>query len=102
MLCFSSPSSILGRPTNQGVQMIKYKIIEKTLDVEEVDEIWCNKCGIQFNEIDIKYKHYAYFNIHWGYPSLKHGDNDDFQLCEPCYDEWIKTFVIPVTRKESW
>lgn len=35
----------------------------------------------------------------WGYFSKKDLRIDSFVLCEDCYDEWIKTFKIPVKKE---
>ena len=32
----------------------------------------------------------------WGYFSNKDGERHSFDLCESCYDELLKTFLIPV------
>jgi len=66
-------------------------------ETKEVKQIFCNKCG---KEIVIEYgvAQEGVFSAdwHWGYGSTKDGDRHSFDLCEPCYDEMIQGFQIPV------
>ena len=68
---------------------------------EELVRLVCNQCG---KEIKLKgnipvegvYK----VRYTWDYMSEKDGMQDSFDLCESCYDAWVKTFLIPITRTE--
>ena len=37
----------------------------------------------------------------FGYFSKKDGVTHRFDLCETCYDEWIRMFAIPVAESEN-
>ena len=39
--------------------------------------------------------------IPWGYFSQKDGELHKIMLCEACYDEWIRSFQIPVEITEN-
>ena len=36
----------------------------------------------------------------WGYFSEKDGEHHSFDLCESCYDELLKSFLIPAEIEE--
>lgn len=36
----------------------------------------------------------------WGYFSGKDGEIQEFDICEACYDQWVKSFQIPVRTIE--
>ena len=65
---------------------------------KKVQKVLCNCCG---KEIAIQQ---GYFSDHlhiekqWGYFSEKDGRQDNFDLCENCYDNMVKHFVIPVSQ----
>lgn len=70
-------------------------------ETKELEKIICNKCGkeiavtrgiLQEDVLDIEKR--------WGYFSEKDGQTDRFDICEDCYEEWIESFLIPVTRSE--
>jgi len=77
--------------------MIKTKKVVKTEEVDEVEDIICNKCGntlkddcrINFEGIKLR--------TSWGYASKKDGETHESHLCEKCYDELIETFKYPPT-----
>lgn len=60
--------------------------------------VWCNCCGHCFTDDDMVYESYVDLSFTWGYGSPKDGDHDSLHLCEACYDKWVATFKIPVTR----
>ena len=64
--------------------------------------IYCNKCGgvICLKE-DVEKADYLKIEKSWGYFSNKDGICQHIQICEACYDEWVKTFVIPLEEKEN-
>lgn len=70
-------------------------------ETKELEKIICNKCGKEIvvtrgipqeDVLDIEKR--------WGYFSEKDGQTDRFDICEDCYEEWIESFLIPVTRLE--
>ncbi len=70
-------------------------------ETKELEKIICNKCGKEIvvtrgipqeDVLDIEKR--------WGYFSEKDGQTDRFDICEDCYEEWIESFLIPVTRSE--
>ncbi len=69
----------------------------QTKEIQEVSKIICNKCG---KEIDVKdgrlVEDVLQVEKRWGYPSEKDNEVHSFELCEACYDEFVKTFSIPV------
>ena len=64
-------------------------------------EIKCNKCGRDIT-VDNGIIKEGTFSIAygWGYFSEKDGHIHSFDLCEKCYDEYTKTFIIPVDIEE--
>jgi len=76
--------------------MRQYKIQE----TKEVEKIICNKCG---KEILVKNgmpeEDVLSVQKRWGYFSEKDNEVHEFDLCEDCYDEWIKTFQVPAVQK---
>ncbi|MEE1030638.1 MAG: hypothetical protein U0L12_00705 [Ruminococcus sp.] len=71
-----------------------YKIVE--------NQAVCNKCGRKlFEENGIVKEGSCDIIINWGYFSEKDGENHRITLCEPCYDNWIKEFQIPVTITDN-
>lgn len=71
--------------------------IEKKIEV-----VKCNKCGREIKkENDMLLEGVCQLEINWGYFSDKDGEVHSFDLCEPCYDEWVKTFAIPLAVKNE-
>lgn len=72
----------------------------KMKETKEVEKIICNKCG---KEILVKAgmpeEDVLSVQKRWGYFSNKDNEVHEFDLCEECYDEWIKTFQIPAEQK---
>jgi hypothetical protein len=84
----------------EGYRMKKFKY--QSRDVSVVREIICNKCGeIIAKETDCNKVDYISINKTWGYFSNKDNENHTIDICEKCYDEWIKTFKIPPTIKQN-
>lgn len=64
-------------------------------------EITCNKCGKKMKlENGIAQEGVLSIAYGWGYFSEKDGQTHRFDLCENCYDELIKTFLIPIDIEE--
>lgn len=68
---------------------------------KEIKKIICNKCG---REIPASGGHAVkgVFSVDytWGYFSDKDGERHSFDLCESCYDELLRTFLIPAEIEE--
>lgn len=66
-------------------------------EVESIEKIICNQCG---KEILVSNGHEAegVFQVDyvWGYFSEKDGERHSFDLCEACYDAFVRNFQIPV------
>ncbi len=64
-------------------------------------EMSCNKCGKKISvENGIINEGVFTVAFGWGYFSEKDGQIHNFDLCEKCYDEYTKTFLIPVDVEE--
>lgn len=63
----------------------------------------CNGCGkdIWHLEGGIKQEDYISMDKMWGYFSNKDGENHHVDICEACYDRWIRTFQIPVEIRQE-
>ena len=73
--------------------MRQYKIQER----KEVEKIICNKCGKEIIiENGIMKEDVLSVEKRWGYFSNKDNEVHEFEICETCYDQWIKSFMIPV------
>lgn len=70
-------------------------------ETKELEKIICNKCGKEIAVIrGIPQEDVLDIEKRWGYFSEKDGQTDRFDICEDCYEEWIESFLIPVTRSE--
>jgi hypothetical protein len=87
--------------------MKKFTEIEQK--VEELSQVVCNKCGetcfVKTNSEDFDpndYKtEYLEVDISWGYFSKKDGESHEWEICEKCYDKFVKSFKVP-PKKESY
>ncbi len=65
-------------------------------------EVKCNRCEKQMFVENGLLKDAIYEGRQtFGYFSKKDGMTHQFDLCEACYDEWIRMFPIPVTEMEK-
>lgn len=70
-------------------------------ETKELEKIICNKCGKEIAVTrGIPQEDVLDIEKRWGYFSEKDGQTDRFDICEDCYEEWIESFLIPVTRSE--
>lgn len=61
-------------------------------------KIFCNQCG---KEICLSLQEDFFHGVKaWGYFSEKDLMQDEFNMCEDCYDRLIRQFQIPVLRTE--
>lgn len=67
----------------------------------ELLEVICNKCGKKLM-VDRGIAHQGVLSISygWGYFSKRDGETHSFDLCEECYDDLIKSFIIPINIEE--
>lgn len=57
----------------------------------------CNRCGREFYTVNnILKEEYIWVEKKFGYFSGKDGEKHSFCLCEKCYDEIVKEFMVPV------
>lgn len=67
-------------------------------------KVICNVCGKELKIENGILKEDA-FEVYkeWGYFSEKDLEVHKFVICEKCYDEWIKTFALPIdiTKKQE-
>lgn len=76
-------------------QMKQYKKIESEEQV--VETMYCNKCGKAIVvENNILKEGVFQGVISWGYFSDKDGETHEFDICENCYDTFVKSFTVPV------
>lgn len=78
--------------------MRKYEVTEAKKNYVIV----CNKCGREITvQNGIAREEAFHGEMRWGYFSGKDGEKHTFDLCETCYDEWIRSFLIPVEVEEE-
>lgn len=62
-------------------------------EINELDKIICNKCGKEIEVIKgVAQEDYLEVTKRWGYFSNKDNQEDAFDLCEDCYDEFVASF----------
>ena len=62
-------------------------------EINELDKIICNKCGKEIEVIrGVAQEDFLEVNKRWGYFSNKDNQEDAFDLCEDCYDEFVASF----------
>ncbi|MCI8484096.1 MAG: hypothetical protein HFH41_07130 [Lachnospiraceae bacterium] len=67
----------------------------------EDQKIICNCCKKMIQEEErTPFAEFLHVEKEWGYFSEKDGERQEFDVCETCYDQWIKSFQIPVCIKE--
>lgn len=61
--------------------------------------VYCNACGRRmYTHHGIVLEGMNNFVVEWDYFSEKDGEVHRFDLCEECYDKFVKTFKIPVEK----
>lgn len=81
------------------------KIITKTIEIEEVIDYVCNKCGLSFGKISNGHCYNAgiiEFTYRGNYHSKSLNDLEEytFSLCEPCIKNLFDSFsIFPVKLK---
>ncbi len=73
--------------------MRQYK--ENTQQIYEIDKIICNKCGKEIKVTGgVAREDSLHVTKRWGYFSNKDNQEDEFDLCEDCYDDLVASFKI--------
>lgn len=68
---------------------------------KKLKNIRCNKCGKEILvENGIAREGVLSISYGWGYFSDKDGQTHYFDMCEKCYDNFVKSFLIPIDVKE--
>lgn len=75
----------------------------KIYDEHQVlQKVICNRCEKKLVVENGMLKDSAYEGIQtFGYFSERDGVTHRFDLCEECYNEWIRMFRIPVSETEN-
>lgn len=74
---------------------IRMGIYEKT-EENALVAVYCNKCGKELKVTNNGVEEgVCSVTTQWGYFSNKDGEIHKFDLCEDCYDEFVKSFQIP-------
>ena len=64
--------------------------------------IYCNRCGRRLKGTDLlPGEEGLHIEKSWGYFSGKDGESCSFDLCEECFDEITKGFLIPTECKDE-
>lgn len=75
--------------------MRQYNTIMK--ETNEVSKIVCNRCGREIPVVKgVPQEDFLEVEKRWGYFSEKDNQVDRFELCEDCYDEFVKGFQIKI------
>ena len=69
---------------------------------KQLVNVQCNVCKKKMNLEQGIVKEGCFVVDHsWGYFSNRDGMRHQFDLCEKCYDQFIRNFAIPVTETEN-
>ena len=64
-------------------------------ETKDLQKIICNKCGKEIIiSKGVPQEDYLEVEKRWGYQSNKDNQVDCFDLCEDCYDDFVKGFKI--------
>lgn len=81
--------------------MRQYKDTKK--EICQIEKIICNKCGKVIPvKAGVPTEDVLEVEKRWGYFSGKDNRRDRFELCEKCYDELVKGFLIPIDTEDSF
>lgn len=71
-------------------------------ETKEISKIICNRCGKETKVVSgIPKREMIHVEHTWGYFSGKDGESCSFDLCEECFDEITKGFLIPTECKDE-
>ena len=66
-------------------------------ETKDLQKIICNKCGKEIIiSKGVPQEDYLEVEKRWGYQSNKDNQVDCFDLCEDCYDDFVKGFKIKI------
>lgn len=69
---------------------------------KELKKVQCNVCKKQLKlEQGIIQEGCFHADYVWGYFSSRDGMLHQFDLCEECYDSFVRSFSLPVTETEN-
>lgn len=69
---------------------------------DKLEKVQCNLCKKELKLEDGIVKEGCYHaDYAWGYFSRKDGVQHQFDICEECYDRFVKGFSVPVTETEN-
>lgn len=75
--------------------MRKYKVV--SVEKETIEEVYCNVCGEKIRKNSYNHvEDHLHVEKVWGFHSNKDGKKDEFDICQSCYEKWIKSFKISV------
>jgi len=84
---------------------IKGRVKKKTIEVVTTDDTVCNKCG-ESMQIDMGTSSPFYSGTRllasFGYGSDKDGLEEHFDICDSCYDNFIKSFKHEPEANRVW
>ena len=81
--------------------MRQYHHIKKTEEIKEISKMICNQCGKEIPVVNGQAREGVFSaDVTWGYFSEKDGEKQEFDICESCYDTWIRNFKLPITSQE--
>ena len=70
-------------------------------ETKEIKKIICNKCGMEIQVVNgCPGRGYSVWIRHGGTSRRRDGEHHSFDLCESCYDELLKSFLIPAEIEE--
>lgn len=67
-------------------------------------KVYCNCCGkeIRIREnTQIALEDYVVIDKSWGYFSEKDGTRQKINICESCFEAWVKTFAVAPQESEE-
>lgn len=65
-------------------------------------KILCNKCGKELKTSKGMITDAALsIDYEWGYFSDYDGETHSFDICQDCYKEMVKGFIIPIDKKNT-
>ena len=70
-------------------------------ETKEIKTIICNGCGREIHGENGIFKEGVFsVDYEWGYFSGKDGERHSFVLCESCYDDMLRRFLVPADVEE--
>ncbi len=77
----------------------KMKIYKNEMENnQKVENVLCNCCGKEIKKEHGYFVDHLHIEKQWGYFSEKDGREDNFDLCESCYDKFVNSFVLPIEK----